>query len=75
MGWTKPVPAPGFELVATVLKSNSAHKALIRNTSTRTLQYVSVGVELAPGVILSEISPRRVTLNEGGESRVYSLEH
>ena len=73
LGWTKPRAKVAFELVATVMKSNGAHKALIRNTRTRTLQYAAVGEELTPGVTITEITRRAVTLNENGTSKVYRL--
>lgn len=72
LGWTKPKPKPAFELIATVIKQNGEHKALIRNTRNRKLHYVTVG-ELAGEAIVEKIEARRVTLNRNGESTVYRL--
>ena len=73
LGWTKPKPKPPFELIATVMKTNSRlHKALIRNTRNQKLYYVTVG-ELAGEAIVEKIEPHRVTLNRNGESKVYRL--
>ncbi len=73
LGWTKPKPPPAFELIATVMKTNSRlHKALIRNTRNRQLHYVAVG-ELAGEAIVEKIEAHRVTLNRNGESKVYRL--
>ena len=73
LGWTKPKPPPAFELIATVMKTNSRrHKALIRNTRNRQLYYVAVG-ELAGEAIVEKIEAHRVTLTRNGESKVYLL--
>ena len=72
LGWTKPKPKPTFELIATVIKQNGKHKALIRNTRNRNLYYVAVG-ELAGEAIVEKIEAHRVTLNRNGESKVYRL--
>ena len=73
LGWTKPKPKPAFELIATVMKSDSRlHKALIRNTRNRQLHYVAVG-ELAGEAIVEKMEAHRVTLNRNGESKVYRL--
>ena len=56
LGWRKPTPAPRFALIATVMRQNGLHKALIRNTRNRTLQYAAVGEELIPGVTITEIT-------------------
>ena len=73
LGWTKPKPPLAFELIATVMKTNSRlHRALIRNTRNRKLYYVAVG-ELAGEAIVEKIEAHRVTLNCNGESKVYRL--
>lgn len=72
LGWTKPKPPPAFELIATVIKQNGEHKALIRNTRNRKLYYVAVG-ELAGEAIVEKIEAHRVTLKRNGESKVYRL--
>lgn len=72
LGWRKPKSNPAFELIATVIKPNGKHKALIRNTKNRKLYYVTVG-ELAGEAIVEKIEAHRVTLNRNGESRVYRL--
>lgn len=72
LGWTPPKAPPAFELIATVMKSNGTHKALIRRTATRQVNYVAVG-ELAGDAIIEKIHPRRVTLNTNGEQKVYTL--
>jgi len=72
LGWTPPKSAPAFELIATVMKSDGNHKALIRNTGTRQVYYSPIG-ELAAGTFIKKIEPRRVTLNQNGISTVYIL--
>lgn len=73
LGWRKPTPAPRFALIATVMRRNGTHKALIRNTRNRKLQYAAIGEALIPGVTITEITRRAVTLNENGTSTVYRL--
>ena len=73
LGWTKPKPQIGFKLVATLMKSNGTHKALIRDIKTRTLHYAGVGDALATDVILSDISHLSVTLEEHGTATLYRL--
>ena len=63
---------PPFELIATVMKANGKHKALIRNTRNRKLDYVTVG-ERAGEAIVEKIETHSVTLNHDGESKVYRL--
>ena len=73
LGWTKAKPKPAFELIATVMKTNSRlQKALIRNTRNRKLYYAAVG-ELAGEAIVEKIEAHRVTLNRDGGSKVYRL--
>lgn len=73
LGWTKPKSNPAFELIATVIKQNGKHKALIRNTKTRKVYYVAVGTELSAGVAVEKIESQSVTLKENGKSKVYRL--
>lgn len=73
LGWTKPKSNPSFELIATVIKQNGKHKALIRNTKTRKVYYVAVGAELSAGVAVEKIESQSVTLKENGKSKVYRL--
>ena len=73
LGWSKPKPSPAFELIATVMKSNDQHKALIRNTRNRTLYYVAVRAELGPGVRLAKVDKRSATLNDNGAFKAYRL--
>ena len=35
LGWTKPKPKPAFELIATVMRRNGVHKALLRSVKER----------------------------------------
>ncbi len=72
LGWTKPKPPPAFELIATVMKINGKHRALIRNTRNRKFYYAAVG-ELAGEAIVEKIEAHRVTLKRNGESKVYRL--
>ncbi len=72
LGWTKPKSNPVFELIATVIKQNGKHKALIRNTRNRKLYYVMIG-ELAGEAIVEKIEAHCVTLNRNGESIAYRL--
>ena len=72
LGWTRPVPPPAFELIATVMESNGTHKALIRRTATRQVNYVAVG-ELVGEALVEKINRRSVTLNTDGEQKVYTL--
>ena len=72
LGWTKPKSPSPFDLIATVMKANGEHKALIRNMMNRKLYYAAVG-ELAGEAIVEKIEAQRVTLNHNGESRVYRL--
>ena len=73
LGWTKPKAPPAFELVATVMKSNGSHKALIRNTLIRKVYYAAVGDELEAGVTVKKIESRSVTVNENGKPNIYRL--
>ena len=73
LGWSKPRAKPRFELIATVIKPNDRHKALIRNTKTRKVYYVTVSAELRAGVTVENIEPHSVTLKENGKSKVYRL--
>ncbi len=72
LGWTKPKPPPAFEVIATVMKSEGRHKALMRDTRTRQVHYASIG-ELAAGTVIEKIEPRRVMINQDGTSKVYTL--
>lgn len=74
LGWTPLKPKAVFELIATVVKWNGTHKALIRNTKNRKVHYAGVGDKLAPCVILSEIGHHSVGINEHGTSTVYRVE-
>ena len=73
LGWTKPKVLPVFELIATVMKSNGSHKALIRNTMNRKVYYVAVGDELEKGMTVEKIESRSVTVTESGNPTVYRL--
>lgn len=73
LGWTKPKPLPRFELIATVMKSDGRHKALILDTRNRKVYYVAAGDELESGVTVEKIKSRRVTVNENGKLTVYRL--
>ena len=73
LGWTKPKSPPAFALIATVMKSEGNHKALIRNTRNRKVYYVAVGDKLEAGVKVEKIESRSVTVNESGKPTVYRL--
>ena len=72
LGWTPPKPPQAFELIATVMKSNGRHKALLRNTGDRKVYYAVVG-EVVGGAIVEKIEARRVTLNRDGTSETLRL--
>ena len=73
LGWTPPKSPPAFELIATVIKQNGKHKALLRNTRNRKVYYVAVGEELEAGVTVEKIESRSVTVAESGKSNIYRL--
>lgn len=73
LGWTKPNTPPAFELIATVMRSNGKHKALIRNTRNRKIYYVAVGEELEAGATVEKIESCQVTVDENGKPAVYYL--
>lgn len=66
LGWRKPRSISAFELIATVMRQNGAHKALLRSAETYTLHY-------AASVTIAEIARHAVTLNENGTSKAYRL--
>ena len=73
LGWTKPISAPAFELIATIMRSDGRHKALLRNARNRKVYYAAVGDELEKGVTVEKIESRKVTVNENGKPTVYRL--
>ena len=73
LGWTRPIPGPAYELIATVIKENGKNKVLLRHTGDRTLHYVEIGEKLGTGVSVEKVESRSVTLSENGESTVYRL--
>ena len=72
LGWTPPQSPPAFELIATVMKSDGNHRALIRDTGTLQVYYSPIG-ELAAGASIEKIESRRVMVNQKGISTVYTL--
>ena len=73
LGWIPPKSSPAFELIATVMRPNGSHKALLRNTGNRKVYYAAVGDELEAGTAVQKIESRSVTVNQNGKPDIYRL--
>ena len=74
LGYRKPIPAPVFELLATVISHKSGKsKALLRNNKDRKTYYVGVGEKLV-GALVEKIEPDSVTISRNGKSEEFRLQ-
>ena len=69
LGWTSPRPREPYRLLGTLIPTygNTPSQAILQSTTARTTHIVSIGETLDTDTTVTDIQPKRVTLEKAGQ--------
>ena len=75
LGWTPPRPQEPYRLLGTIIPTDAKipSRAIIQNTVGNQTHIVTIGDTLDPDTHVTDIQPKRVTLEKGGQQRTLTL--
>ena len=75
LGWTPPRPQEPYRLLGTIIPTDAKipSRAIIQNTVGNQTHIVTIGDTLDPDTHVTDIQPKRVIVEKGGQQRTLTL--